>query len=578
MSFISPAFLWILAALAPLVAIYFLKIRPRRLPVNAFFLWNQIFEERRASSLFQRLRDLVSLLLLALVIVAIAIAAAGPRFDKDDKRDLLIVIDVSPSMRAKVNGKEGIQLAKNRAREMIRALNGTRRAALATSSGELRFLCHLSSAPKDLLDALARVEVSDVPVTSSAIRALNVFSTKSGEGHRVLLLTDGHGGWNNLSPAIEVIRLGGNAPNTGIVAADLAWAESGGDNARFYYRIVSTFTKEAYGELELRNDDSGGLARLVPVVLRPGEEVSATLDVENASAGRWSAVLKIDDALATDNQVSMGLAPRRPVSIRLDTKDAYFFGRCVDAFAQTGGLLVRVESGGELAISQGGTPADGNVMIFAPEGESPFWKSVGDPLEVLAVESKVRDHPLIRNLDLDAIRFEGARKIEPADGSLVLASTESGAPLVWKSQSGGRSAVVVNLDPARGDFFLSPWFPVMIHGAAFHLADREKPMLAVYPTGTRVSATGSFTDPSQKRTLNDLQIERRGIYQIERAGVVGNFGGALLDPAETLLDGSGPPASAKPVAQGQPPAFWLVILAILVMTAESLLYHRRKAG
>lgn len=578
MSFTSPAFLWILAALAPLVAIYFLKIRPRRLPVSAFFLWNQIFEERKASSLFQRLRDLISLLLLAGVIIAIALAAAGPRFDKDDPRDLLIVIDVSPSMRAKVDGQETMFVAKNRARDIVRALNGTRRAALATVAGELRFLCHLSSAPKDLLDAMALVEVTDLPVSSTAIRSLNAFSAKAGSKHRVLLLTDGQGGWDGLDPGIEVIRLGGKAANAGIVAADLTWSETGGRAARFYYRIVSTFPKETNAELELTNEDGGGLARLVPITLRPGEDASATLDVEDAAAGRWSAVLKIDDALATDNRVDLGLAERRPIGVRLDAKDAYFFGRCVDAFTQTGGLLQRVESGGELAIVQGPVPADPKLLIFAPEGESPFWKSIGDPVEVQAVESKVKDHPLIRNLDLDAIRFEGARKIEPADGSLILASSESGVPLIWRSQAAGRNAVVVNLNPALGDFFLSPWFPAMVHGAAWFLAERDEAMLAVYPTGNRLDAGGNYTDPREHVTHDEVRVERRGFYQMERAGITVHFGGALLDAAETRLDGSGPAANAQPVAQGLPPAFWLIVLAAVTLVAESLLYHRRKAG
>ncbi len=566
------------AALVPLVAIYFLKIRPRRMPVNAFFLWNQIFEERRASSLFQRLRDLISLLLLALVIAALALATAGPRFSGDDKRDLLVVIDVSPSMRAKVAGKECIQLAKNRAREIIQALNGTRRAALATTSGELRFLCHLSSAPKDLLDSLVQVRISDEPVTSTAIRALNAFAAKSGSNHRVLLLTDGNGGWEGLAPGIEVVRLGDKAPNAGIVAADITWAQSGGRAAKFYYRIVSTYPKETYAELELRSEDGGGLARLVPVVLRPGEDASATLDVEDASAGRWSAVLKIDDALVTDNEVSLGLAERRPVAIRLEAKDSYFYGRCVDAFAQTGGMLTRVESGGEMAIAQGAAPKDQKLLVFAPEGESPFWKAIADPVEVQAVESKVKDHPLIRSLDLDAIRFEGARKIEPADGSLILATSESGVPLIWKSQVGTRTAVVVNLDPTRGEFFLSPWFPAMVHGAALHLAGRENQVLAVYPTGTRLTVPGAFTDASDHVTRDAVQIGRRGFYRMEQVGIITQFGGALLDPAESRLDGSGPPASAGAVAMGHPLSFWLIIVAIVVLVCESLLYHRRKAG
>ena len=578
MSFTSPAYLWILTALLPLVAIYFLKIKPRRLPVNAFFLWDRIFEERRASSLFQRLRDLISLILLALVISALAFAAAGPRFDKEDKRDLLLVVDVSPSMRAKHDNKEVSLLAKNRARDIIRALNGTRRAALAIASGELRFLCHLSSAPKDLFDALARVEVTDVPVTSSAIRSLNAFVSKTANAPRVILLTDGHGGWEGLDPSIEVIRLGGSAPNAGIVAADLTWAESGGNKARFYYRIASTFPKQTHGELELRSDENGGLARLVPVVLNPGEETSATLDVEDASSGKWSALLKLDDALATDNEVSLGLGERRPIGVRLAAKDDYFFGRCVEAFSLTGGLLSRVDSGGDLAIAQGIIPEDERMIVFAPEGASPFWTEVGDAIEVLAVDSKMKTHPLVRNLDLDALRFEGARKINPAPGSLILATSESGAPLMWKSQSGTRTAVVVNLDPARGDFFLSPWFPAMIHDAAFHLADRERALQSVYPTGSRLAMSGSITDPMGKASTGEIPVERRGAYRLDHAGIVTPFGAALLSEAETLLNGSGPPPSAASVAQGHPLAFWLIILALIILVAESILYHRRKAG
>lgn len=579
MSFTSPAYLWILAALVPLVAIYFLKIRPRRLPVNAFFLWDKVFEERRASSLFQRLRDLISLILLAMVIAAVALAAAGPRFDKEDKRDLLLVIDTTPSMRAKTGGREVILLAKNRAREMVRALNGTRRAALATASGDLRFLCHLSSAPKDLLDALARVEASDEPVTTPAIRSLNAFAAGAGAGHRVILLTDGHGGWDGLAPGIEVMRLGSNAPNAGIVAADLSWAESGGNMARFFYRIVSTHPKEAHGELELRNEDGGGLARLVPVTLRPGEEAAATLDVENASSGRWTATLKLEnDALATDNQVFLGLAERRPVGVRLAAKDAWFFGRCVDAFANTGGLLARVDSGGDLAVSQGDAPEDARSLIFAPRGESPFWKSIGDEVEIMAAESRAKDHPVVRNLDFEALRFEGARNIEPAEGALVLATSESGRPLVWKAQAGTRAAVVVNLDPSRGDFFLSPWFPAIVHGAALHLADRGNPPPSVYPTGARLAMPGTFFDSRGTMTRGELRVERRGFHRLEHAGLVTPFGASLMDASETLLDGKGPAASAQAVAQGHPPAFWLIILAILILIAESLLYHRRKAG
>lgn len=578
MSFASPAYLWILTALLPLLAIYFLKIKPRRLEVNAFFLWESILKERRASLLFQRLRDLLSLLLLALVVAALAFAAADPRFETGDQRDLLILVDVSPSMRAKHSGKEVALLAKNRAREIIRALNGTRRTALAIASGELRFLCHLSTAPKDVLDALARVEVSDVPVSDSTIRTINALASKGDHGPRLLLLTDGHGGWEGLDPSIEVIRLGGRSRNAGIVGADLTWAASGGDKARFFYRIASSLTEETHGELELRHQNNGDLARLVPVLLQPGKEVSDTLDVEHAAPGTWKVSLKLVDSLATDNEVDLGLAERRPVGIRIDAEDDYFYNRSVEAFAQTGGSLARVESGGEIAITQGAASNDDRQIVFAPKGESPFWSDVGATIDVLAVERTVEGHPLVRNLDVEAIRFDGARKVEPAPGSLVLVRSESGDPLLWKAQVGERTAVVVNLDPALGDFFLSPWFPALIHDSAKHLADREASLSSVYPTGSRVSSSGVFAAPCGRTSRDSIQLVHRGILHLQQGGTNIPFGAALLSEVETKLDGSGPKAHASSIARGNPIAFWLMLLAVGILILESLLYHHRKAG
>ena len=58
MTFLAPAFLWSFLALIPLAAIYFLKVRPRKKSTTAYFLWEKIFSQKKATSLFNRLRDL----------------------------------------------------------------------------------------------------------------------------------------------------------------------------------------------------------------------------------------------------------------------------------------------------------------------------------------------------------------------------------------------------------------------------------------------------------------------------------------------------------------------------------------
>ena len=63
----------LLAALAvPIVVFYILKIRLRRVPVSTLMFWQQIFEEKKPRSIWQRLRHLLSLLLqLAFLLLLI---------------------------------------------------------------------------------------------------------------------------------------------------------------------------------------------------------------------------------------------------------------------------------------------------------------------------------------------------------------------------------------------------------------------------------------------------------------------------------------------------------------------------
>lgn len=578
MNFGAPSFLWMSAALLPLVAAYFLKVRPRRMPVNALFLWDKIFQEKKASSLFQKLRDFLSLLMLALALAAVVLAAAELRARSGDRRDLLVVIDVSPSMRAKTGGRSGIDAARERAREIVRALNGTRRAALAVASDELEFLSHASDAPKDLTDAIGRVAATDLPVSRRAVQSLNACARGAGSRGRVLLITDGNPGWDGLDSAVEIMRLPAAGSNAGFVAADLDRSPGTRSGARFFYRIASTVTENSTAELELRHEERG-LARLIPVTLEPGVEATGTLDIEDAAAGRWTAELRFPDALDSDNLVALGLVEPKPVAVAVTARDSHFFRRCIEAFSLTGGMLAPADGEAEVTIAFG-APADvAKQIVFAPSGDSPFWSAAGGEIETLAAETKVPDHPVVRHLEFEAIRFEGARDFDPAAGSLVLAVSETGRPLMWKSRVDGRDAVVVNLDPTRGDFFFSPAFPALVHGAATDLGGRGKSLRSAVPTGTRLASGGRVTTPSGRAlAAGDIKIVAAGHHLAETTAGPRWFGAAFFERAETMLDGSGPADSGTEVERGYPLSFWLLVIAIVLVLTEYLLYHRRKAG
>ncbi|MFM7052723.1 MAG: vWA domain-containing protein [Planctomycetota bacterium] len=117
--------------LAPLVALWFLKLRRKRRSVPSNLLWVRSLADLRANAPFQRLRPNFLLLLQILAVLAIAFALAQPEaegFGTTGGRHV-IMIDRSASMNAveTVDGDERItrlELAKRAAVERVRALLG----------------------------------------------------------------------------------------------------------------------------------------------------------------------------------------------------------------------------------------------------------------------------------------------------------------------------------------------------------------------------------------------------------------------------------------------------------------------
>ena len=122
----APKLLWTLGLLVPLVVLYILKVKRKRLTVPSTWLWAQAQRDLMARSPFKRLILQVPLLLQALVLILLALAAASPatRGKTVTGDHVAIVIDTSASMAAQdaESGKRRIDLAKAAAIELVDAL------------------------------------------------------------------------------------------------------------------------------------------------------------------------------------------------------------------------------------------------------------------------------------------------------------------------------------------------------------------------------------------------------------------------------------------------------------------------
>src|SRR5262245_45687686 len=93
------ALLGILTA-ATIVALYFLKLRHRRVFVSSSLLWHRVLDDRQSHSLMEKLRRIISFIIAVTIALLIAISLARPEIEaltgKNER--IVIVMDTSPTM------------------------------------------------------------------------------------------------------------------------------------------------------------------------------------------------------------------------------------------------------------------------------------------------------------------------------------------------------------------------------------------------------------------------------------------------------------------------------------------------
>ena len=589
MSFLSPAYLWLLLALPPIAALYLLKVRPERQLTTALFLWDKIFQERKASALFQKLRELISLLIVLLAGLLIVLALARPVLDSGtDKRDILILVDNSASMGA---GKR-LDDAKAAARNIASNLAGKRKVAVAAVSDRVEMLALSTASAKEALRGIDSIKPSFRPFDSSAIDAL-ISAGGPPEKLRRILISDACFKNAGSFKTAELLKVGSPIENIGICSFEATRIPGAKGNVEIFYQLASSAKKDTQAELTLCHGDASKPVKAISANVSPGVNKGERVSIESGESGRW--ILILEDKKTTfkaDKQAFAWLPPVEPVGVAIDAPETgVFFARCVEAFRESGGLLKQDSDSPDLIVSQGGKAAAApasNMIIFKPEGSSPFWLSLGKELPSAPATLIAKGHPAAKHAPLDGFIMSGAREIKPPSSSTIVFASPEGVPLLYKCEAGGRSAYVFNCDPMSSGLFQSVAFPVALCSMALDLAKRElSPELQFAPgqSSKPIAAASTLATPS----AHDISLpagaridfEEPGFYELKSSsGKSQTFACSLHDPQSSLLDNSAVKSSesASKAGSGRPLSEAFLALALLLLALEEILYHRRKAG
>ena len=118
-------------AAAAIVGLYILKLRRRPVAVPFERLWARVLKDKEATSLFSRLKRLLSLLLQLAVLAALVFALGDPRTAVEvvKGRTLIVLVDTSASMKAKDGGggRTRLELARDEVKKLVKGLGASDR-------------------------------------------------------------------------------------------------------------------------------------------------------------------------------------------------------------------------------------------------------------------------------------------------------------------------------------------------------------------------------------------------------------------------------------------------------------------
>jgi hypothetical protein len=121
----------------PLIALYFLKLRRRIVPISSTFLWKRAVEDLHVNAPFQRLRSNLLLFLQLLVLLLAAVVLGKPVRHTVQKHEdtLILLIDQSASMTVvEKDGRTRLEVAKDEAKRVVDQMDDKARAMVIAFS------------------------------------------------------------------------------------------------------------------------------------------------------------------------------------------------------------------------------------------------------------------------------------------------------------------------------------------------------------------------------------------------------------------------------------------------------------
>lgn len=175
------------------VALYVLRLRRRPVPVPFTRLWQQVLSDKQSSSLFSRLRQLLSLLLQLVIVTALVLALGDPRAEghREEGRTFVVLLDASASMGATDTPPTRLDRGREEVLRLIEGLAASDRMLLVRMGASPTPLTTLTDDGATLKSAVEEVRVSDTGADLDAALRLALDALRGQPQPEIVLVSDG---------------------------------------------------------------------------------------------------------------------------------------------------------------------------------------------------------------------------------------------------------------------------------------------------------------------------------------------------------------------------------------------------
>lgn len=611
-------------------ALYILKLRRRAVAVPFSKLWERILRDKEATSLFSKLKRLLSLLLQLALLALLALALGDPRAAATliKGRNLVVLVDASASMQATDVAPTRLAAAKTEVKKLIRGLGGSDRMLIAQMDATVTPTGPMSGDTSELERAVDELRASDTRADFPRALRFATDALRGVENAEIVVVSDGA-----LGPAsdatgpvrlgdakLSFIPVGGAARNVAITAFSVRRYPL--DKSRYEVMLEVTNTGSEAEEIEMKLLGDGQLVDLTKLRLQPGERLPRFYpNLSGASRTLEARIQPIEgskDELPADNRAYALLPERRRAKILVVSggntylEAALLLDEYLDVtlMSPRDYLAKAGEVKGEVIIFDGVTPATpprAHAIYLDPRGPGSPVK-VDAELKGPGFDRIERKHPIVRWTALDDVNIARGHKLVPEANDKVVGASDAGAILVAGAR-GGFKFVALGFDIRESDLPLRVAWPLLLLNSINYFLEEDANYISSFRTGevfriplVTESPRAELLLPDRRKELVPV-FEGRAVYLGTQAGFYelsapdakpGAGGGAeagkasfaanLLDRDESTLVPTtelvvdGQKASAvEGFTVGVRRELWiyLLIAAVLLTTIEWATYHRR---